>query len=60
MPYSDHVGELKYLRKANPNLFNTSNELSRPNLHQEEQAENYNRMNGPNDIQPTKISFAKK
>lgn len=32
MPYSDHVSELKYLRKENPDLFITNNELSRKKL----------------------------
>ena len=32
MPYSDHVTELKYLRKEKPGMFNITNELSRKKL----------------------------
>jgi hypothetical protein len=48
MPYSDHVGELKYLRKENPDLFITNNELSRKKLPPIEETEHENNRNSLN------------
>lgn len=45
MPYSDHASELKYLRKENPNLFQLTNDLSKPKLREDQPENNQNRLN---------------